>query len=122
MDKKTFNDKDFEYTILDNGKIEIASYIGTDYEIVIPSAIEGRSVYSIGEGAFRSLNISSVKLGALIEVIEDYAFCECSRLESVEIPETLSVIGDYAFFGTKLEEIYFPMGLDEIGRFSFAFC
>ena len=39
---------DFEYTVLENGRLEITDYLGDAKDVKIPTAIEGRSVYSIG--------------------------------------------------------------------------
>ena len=43
---------DYNYTVLDNGTVEITKYNGSAAEIIIPSEIEGKSVTSIGYGAF----------------------------------------------------------------------
>ena len=121
-DREVFIYEDFEYVILENGRIEIISYLGDDYEIKIPTAIDQRSVYSIGAGAFRALNVTSVTFGALIEEIGDYAFCNCSMLSSVKIPERLASIGEYAFFGTQISEIHLPDRLTRIGKAAFSHC
>lgn len=39
----------------------------------------------------------------------------------VKLPNTLKSIGDYAFYGTKLDEIAFPDGLETIGAYAFAY-
>ena len=59
--QETYIYKDFEYTVLDNGKIEIISYNGKAQDVDIPDAIAGRTVYSIGESAFRGARTSPWK-------------------------------------------------------------
>lgn len=51
------------------------------------------------------------------------SFYNCSKLENVNIPETLKIIGDYAFFRClNLETINFPNALKKIGQSAFWGC
>ena len=90
---------DFEYIILDNGKLEITAYHGSDEYVDIPDAISSRSVYSIGEGAFASSTlIRSVEIGSFTKEIKDRAFLNCIELETVKFNRGLLSIGEYSFF------------------------
>lgn len=46
-----------------------------------------------------------------------------SRLENVELPSTLRVVGPFAFFGCKnLKEVSFPNSLEQISNYAFEKC
>lgn len=58
-----------------------------------------------------------------IEFIGDYAFQNCEKLYSVELPESLQGIGSYAFYDCgNLKEIILPAGVDTIGVRAFEQC
>ena len=93
----TYND--FSYSI--NGtETTITGYAGTETEIEIPSKINGRSVTSIGDSAFRK-----------------------SAVTNVLIPDTVDYIGRNAFAGSKIEKIVIPDSVSylDIGVFSSCF-
>ena len=70
---------DFKYTHTDDG-VAIEGYIGSDEVVVIPAEIDGAPVTSIGENAFR----------------------ECTALEDVVIPDSVTSIGFGAFYNTAI--------------------
>lgn len=75
---KSFSD--FEYTVEDN-RATITAYVGTDTEVVIPSSIDGYSVESIGENAFKNYTeITSVTVPKSVSSISDGAFSGCPEL------------------------------------------
>ena len=41
---ENFISGDYEYSLLDNGTVEISKYIGSDKEITIPDTIDGKKV------------------------------------------------------------------------------
>lgn len=42
----------FEYTLLDDGTIEVTRYIGNDINVVIPEEIDGKPVTKVNEFCF----------------------------------------------------------------------
>ena len=77
--------------------------------------------------ALRSVTIpSSVELhGETLRVVSvgRYAFMDCTRLESVTIPETVAEIGDHAFRGcVRLKSVSIPASVVSIGMGAFAGC
>lgn len=66
----------------------------------------------------------TVRLPDEITVIAGGAFASCAEnITSVELPENLTYIGDYAFTGcSNLAQIDFPAGIKKIGRYAFCAC
>ena len=53
----------------------------------------------------------------------DYAFSDCTKMQSVSIPESTKYIGNYAFNGcTKISSIYIPKNVCQIGDYPFSMC
>ena len=61
--------------------------------------------------------------GASVERIGNYAFLDCTQLEKVTMPNTVTSIGDGAFMGcTQLEKVTMPNAVTSIGNSAFANC
>ena len=116
----------FTYVILDDGTVEIRSYTGHRRFITIPDYIEGRIVSSIGEEAFKGeTRLREVKLPKYLKRIRRSAFEGCSNLVSMEIPDTVTEIGDKAFYdNVRLSTLIFGQEsqLVSIGSFAFSGC
>lgn len=88
-------------------------------QLIIPSSIE-----SIGENAFggcyqiKSVDMSATTLASLPRKL----FAECSCLEQVTLPESLTQIGDSIFAYTRLTTINMPNGVTEIPAGCFVGC
>lgn len=65
---------DFEYLVLDDGNVEITSYIGNNKNVVIPEEIDDKSVTKISDLCFKN------------SVID---------IESITIPKTINHLGEY---------------------------
>jgi len=89
----------FLYTT-NNGTITITGYTGTDSVVTIPSSINGLPVTTIGDGAFDNN----------------------SSMINVTIPDSVSVIGNSAFYGASLYEVTMGVGVSYIGDNAFYAC
>lgn len=83
-------------------------------ELVLPD-----SVTTLGTGAFSENNITSLKLSKNVTVIPQGAFSMNIRLEHVDIPDTVTEIGDMAFAGARLTTLEIPKFVTKIGRKAF---
>ena len=137
-----FNDMDMKVleipdTILGKPVTEIREYFA--YNVIpLEKIILGDNVERIGESAFNSMStIKEVIGGKNVKYVDSFAFLWCSSLEYVEFGDNLEMIGDSAFLHTsikcistsdklryignyalgpsKLEEIYIPSSLSDIG-------
>lgn len=97
--QESFEDNDFSYVIMDDGTLEIIEYRGAAERLEIPSEIAGRSVSSIGYGAFSNCtNLVSVDIPNSVNSIGEDAFCECANMSTIKIPNSVTSIGEYAFY------------------------
>lgn len=74
---ETFTSGDYTYILLENGAAKITGYSGKAENLTIPDQLDGHPVAAI----------------------RDDAFSECSSLPSVSIPDSVTAIGDRAFYG-----------------------
>ena len=115
---------DFYYEQLSDGTIQINGYYGEDTQLTVPSEINGKTVTSIGYGAFSFCsNLSSVTLPDTLNQIGDGVFQYCYGLKSVVIPNSVTSIGNNAFsFCTELTSVNIPNGVTSIGDEAFYCC
>ena len=93
--------KNLEF-IIKNGEVTITKCKDKNVtEVVIPSKIDGYPVTSIGE----------------------YAFCDCTGLTSVTIPNSVTTICRKAFYGCSgLTSITIPRSVIRIAPLAFRWC
>ncbi len=97
----------------------------TDTDIIIPvRSPEGDIVTGIGKYAFyRCEAVESIALPESVTVVSANAFYDCTSLKSVTLPEGVESIGAQAFYGcAALKRIVIPASVTYIGRAVFAGC
>ena len=144
---ENFISGDYEYSLLDDGTIEISKYVGNDSDVTIPDEIDGKKVTSIGEWAFSSLlnltnitipnsvinigngafsgctNLTNITMPNSIKSIGETVFLKCQNLVNVTIPNSITSIGTWAFSSCKsLTNITIPNSVTSVGRFAFYGC
>ena len=77
--------------------IVITGYNGNDSMVVVPEEIDGKTVTAIASGAFISRDMTTLVLSRRLIKVADGAFVDCSRLETVYFPDGLYEIGNDAF-------------------------
>lgn len=89
---------------------EILKYKGEEKHVIIPNEIDGVKVTSIGDRAFYSIELESVKLPDGLISIGEYAFC-WNKLTSITIPENVEIIGEEAFHYNKISDLKIVNGV-----------
>lgn len=117
-------ESDFMYTV-SNEEVTITKYIGTKKDVVIPSTIAGKPVVQIGisttnenQGAFANAEITSVEIPNGVKKIGDYAFFN-NKLTNINIPNTVTSIGVHGFSWNNLTHVEIPNGVTSIGNSAF---
>ena len=137
---------DFSYRILEDGTAEVAKYSGTAENLVIPSALDGIKVTSLGKTAFsnnksmKNLTIPNTvtKIGNLafsfckmesvsipnsVKIIDNGAFYYCGNIKNLTIPNSVEYIGSGAFEGLGyLKTVTIPSSVKYIGSQAFSLC
>jgi hypothetical protein len=114
---------DFTYTV-SGGAVTITRYTGAGGAVVIPSAINGMPVVSIGSYAFYDCtSLTSVTIPDSVTSIGDYTFYLCFYLNSVTIGNSVKSIGSYAFTDNfYLTSVTIPASVTSIGYRAFYYC
>ncbi|MDD5678652.1 MAG: leucine-rich repeat protein [Kiritimatiellae bacterium] len=119
----------FICTTNSDNTITIADYDGPGGAVVIPSAIGGKTVTTIGEHAFQDCtSLTSVTIpNGVIRIegggLDGGAFSSCSNLISVTLPGSVTSIGDYAFYScASLSGITLPNSVTRIENYAFYAC
>ena len=108
----------FEYE-LNGDSVTVTGCSGTcPTDLVIPNTIAGKSVTSIGYGAFNSNQLTSVIIPGSVASIGAEAFYN-NQLTSVTIGDSVTNIGEYAFYYNKLTSVTIPDSVTSIGRYAF---
>ena len=117
----------FKYTKSGN-QVTITGYTGTKANITIPDTIEGLIVTAIGEYAFyKSSKLESIDIPDTVTSIGKYAFAACKRLNRISDDWNgnsyiFGSIGEYAFAKCSSLESVIIDNVDSIGNYAFYEC
>lgn len=105
------------------GTCSITGYSGSSANITIPGSINGYTVTSIANNAFRNTPVRSVTIPSTVTSIGGFAFYYCTSLTSITIPNSVTSIGESAFaYCTSLTNITLPNNLSRIENCAFQDC
>lgn len=99
----------------DDAKTRLTAYVGNAENVTIPE-----SVTEIGYCAFDGCsNLKSVVIPNSVKTISGEVFYNCSNLSSVTIGENVESIGNWAFASCDLTSVDIPESVTDIGMYAF---
>lgn len=117
-------------TGIDYGELFRNAY--PDGKLVVPETHNGKPVVEIADNAFYyrlnnitytlQKNISEVVLPETIRKVGKEAFNYLTDIKKVNMPSSLTEIGEYAFWSTGISEVILPDGLKTVGKKAFQYC
>lgn len=114
---------DFQYVVMGDGTAKVTKYIGSDTQLVLPQALDGYTVTSLGENAFAYTKVSDIVCPESLRTIEEGAFWSSDHLSRIELNEGLLSIGEDAFRSCRyLESVVLPDSLVSLGEEAFRGC
>ena len=112
---------EFGFFILNKDEVMITKYTGSDKDVKIPESYENYKVTVLGRSLFNGKDVTSVEIPDTVKEIQDYAFSSNRNLKSVKLPKNLETIGTNTFFNcASLESIELPASIKEIGVYAFS--
>ena len=113
------DDNGVGYNANEDGGLSVVS-IPNSKDITIPNTYKGMEITSIGKSSFKMSSAETVTLPSTIKVIGEYAFAFSDNLKEINIPQGVEEIGTNAFSGcTDLKSVKLPKSLKKIGIFAF---
>ena len=119
--KEDYGSLDKKYATIGDIKIAAthASYYLVDElneKLIIPNKIDNTNIIGIATEAFAYIdNVKQVIIADGIRELQDHCFFYCMELQRIDLPETLTYIGDSVFSSTnKLSCIRIPSSIQEI--------
>ena len=124
-----------QYSLYSNGDVVISgegdtfdcdeytfSEVNPLYRVDINKLIVEEGITSIGSYLFGASKVNSVELPESLTRIGTYAFSYCDELENINIAGTDLIIEDAAFTCSNLKSVIIPDSVRKIGRVAFNSC
>ena len=106
--------KVFEYTLDDDGNATITKYDGNVRALTIPDTLDGYTVVAIGSAFAKNTYLQSVVIPDTVTVIQESAFAECTNLSQIHLSDNLEYMYDSAFgYCNSLNNVCIPKTLVE---------
>ncbi|MDO4460004.1 MAG: leucine-rich repeat domain-containing protein [Clostridia bacterium] len=100
---------EFFYKWLDNGTFAVMEYHGDEKNVIIPDTYCGAPVSLLFDKLFAGhTEIESVNIPDTVTDIGEFLFEGCENLRHIKLPDALESIWPYAFTRSGIEEITIP--------------
>ena len=125
---ESFEQDGVKYSVVDDATgrkcVEVAGLSGASQVVVIPRSVRNYEVIAIGNDAFCGCSLlKSITIPEGVTSIGSSVFEGCSSLKSITIPEGVTSIEDCAFQAcSSLTSITIPEGVTSIGYDAFCGC
>ena len=116
---------DFTYSVNSDGvTASITGYTGEGGDVVIPSEIDGYEVTDSDSCALANCSrLTSITIPDSVTMISNDAFRYCTSLTAIMIPDSVTNILDRAFYGcSSLTTITIPKNVTRIRNYAFYEC
>ena len=100
--------------VFDKTYTTLIKYNGTANSVSVPYGIR-----RIGAAFYKNICVQTVTLPDTIEEIQDNAFNSCKNMTTINLPNSLRVIGKKAFAYCNKLDVYIPESVFEIGEAAF---
>ncbi len=113
----------YEYTVSD-GAATLTKYNGVGTSVVIPRTIDGYTIVAIGGNAFsHNQRLEAVTIPDTVTVLKEFAFSGCTALETVNLTDSVTELDYHAFSECKsLSWIQLPAHIERLGGAVFTGC
>ncbi len=114
----------FTWEQLNDKEASITAYNGTEAVVSIPAKVDGLTITTVGDHAFRNnTNITTVIFPNTLTKIGFCAFHSCKNIKLIQLPEGIISIDDSAFaYCEGITEISLPESITALGNSAFAYC
>ena len=116
----------YNITTLRNFILDTPAEFNGSYEILKDSGAEGNFTFTVGKNTLSVPNLVNTNVTKLVfeagskcETIVNNAFKNKGLVGELILPESIKTIGEYAFFGTKVNRIVLPASVTEVGASAF---
>ena len=121
------------YSVLSEQEVKVDGYVyswDATSEVIIPKTVvaakwnRNYTVTAIGDEAFWNCSkLTTINIPNSVTTIGNDAFWNCSKLTTINIPNSVTTIGNYAFYSCSgLTNIHIPNSVTTIGNHAFQYC
>ena len=122
-DSDTLFDNILTYEKIDGG-LKITKCESSIVSVQVKDNIDGYDVIAVADNAFSDLpSLREVELPDSITEMGERVFAGSAKLEKVKLPAKMDTVPDMAFAGCEsLKEVIFPEKAEVIGKYAFSYC
>ena len=116
--------QEFTYKLLDDGSYCVMTYEGDEAEVKIPeTAGQNGRISVLNDDLFKGhAEITSVSIPETVTDIGEFTFFGCDNLRRLQLPAGLETLWGQTFSGCGLEEIVLPNNVKSIPSYCFMDC
>ncbi len=115
--------QEFRFKMLEDETFAVIGYSGGEKEVIIPDTHWGKPITVLFDSLFSGhAEIESVQIPDTVTDIGEFVFDGCDRLRRISLPSGLEHIWPYAFARCWIEEIVIPEKIHTIAPFTFKNC